>query len=150
MTSNQENFMRRVDKVRQTMRERGLEALVIYAAPLSLSSHTTTSGNVRYLTGWRNPYVSLSSILLLPLQSDPVMFVHNPFAKRFADQQGLWIKDIRPEASSGVVLRRLLDERLSTSARVGIVGAAEMPTSIYEGLTTGDSRDQFERTDDIM
>jgi hypothetical protein len=92
MAITNENIASRVHTARNAMRQRNLDALVVYAAPPALWAASRTTGNVRYLTNWRSGNLS-QALLLLPVEGDPVLFTSatsNP-----AGQQDIWVEDLR-------------------------------------------------------
>ncbi len=120
----------RVRKVRAEMRERDLDALVLYAAPPAMWAGTLTSGNVRYLTNWSPPMNLLSSLLVLPVEGEPVLFAQ---ATAFpAARRELSVEDVRTDPDGVAAVVQLLRE--ANYERVGLVGVSEMPASGYAQL----------------
>lgn len=152
MGISNETIRRRVEKVRQAMRQRGLKALVAYANPTTLMYSTITSGNVRYLTNWVDKISP--SLLVLPLSEDPVLVVPGPFAKAaVVEKRGVWVRDIRAETDAsayGSVARRALQERGIPPGEVGLLGRKEMPVPVYQALTSDSPPWQFVDADDLL
>lgn len=148
--------LRRVERLRQAMRERELHALVIYSAPPTIGYATNTSGNVRYLTNWIASYETL--VLVLPLDAEPVLLMSRPQSaiarrmkfQRERGQELTWVRDIRQLAVSPFgernVVQAVLEERDIPSGRIGIVGGREITADIYLGLT----RWELEDADDLL
>ncbi len=142
----------RILRMREAMRERELQALVIYSSPTGLGMASGSAGNVRYLTNWAdtlNP-----SLLVLPLEAEPVLLVYAPFNIRWARERTIGVcEDIRCEEDVGTfgsVARTLLEERAVPSGRVGIVGKRDMMVPVYLGLTSPSANWQFEDADDLF
>ena len=141
---------RRVTKVREAMRKRGLEALVVYSAPTDLGMATSTSGNVRYLCGHADKFTP--SLMVLPQTGEPVLLMGH-FGRRAAQKKGIWVKDIREEAAItnyGRLAREFIRERGIRSGRLGLVGRDEMWAPIYLELTAEPCPWEFEDADSIL
>ena len=142
--------IRRVAKVRDNMRRRGLEALVVYSGPTDLGLATSTAGNVRYLTGHADKFTP--SLMVLPLEGEPVLLV-GQFSKRGAQEKGIWVTDIREESNTaayGRLARQFLQERGVASGRIGLVGQVEMWAPMYLDLTLQPCPWEFQDADDIL
>ena len=151
MAVTNEIIERRVAKVRQRMRDRDLGALVVYAAPTDLGLSTLTAGNIRYLCNWADKFQP--SLMVLPLDADPVLLVYATLNKHWARELNMWVHDIRTEEDSsvyGTVAREILNERGIPPGGVGVVGRVEMPEPGFKGLTSGPSPWEFVDADDII
>ena len=114
---------KRVSKMREGMTDQSLEALMIYAGPTSVLYGTATSGNMKYLTNWADR--SSPSLLILPLDADPVLFVTTPFcASALKEKHDLWFKDVRVESNMslwGNAAIGVLEDRDVGKGKVGLV-----------------------------
>ena len=141
---------RRVAKVRETMRRRGLEALVVYSAPTDLGMATSTSGNVRFLSGHADKFTP--SLMMLPLTGEPVLLMGH-FGKRAAHKKGIWVQDIREESSIsnyGRLAREYIREGGISSGRLGLVGREEMWAPIFLDLSAEPCPWEFEDSENIL
>ena len=151
MPITNEIILRRVANVRKRMRDQGLGAIVAYSAPTDLGLATVTSGNVRYLSGWVDKFQP--TLMVLPLEGNPVILVYGFFSKRWAAETDTWVKDVRSEEDAGVygaVAREILSERGVSAGVVGIIGRVEMPEPIHTGLTSEKAPWDFVDADDIL
>jgi Xaa-Pro aminopeptidase len=160
MAGTNATVLGRVSRLRNSARERGLSALIVFAAAPSLAIATSTSGNVRYLTGWESKYEM--TLLFLPVVGEPVLFVarsRSVVVGRAALQQRIgeeptWVSDIRQLSAAPLgetsVVRELLEERGVPPGPIGVVGLREMPADIYLGLTRTSSPWVFQEADDLL
>ena len=145
--------LERQKQVREVMRAAQLDALVVYAAATSLAHSTTTSGNVRYLANWAGK--SVASVLVFPLEADPVLLVTSPLNRRRAEELGA-VRDVRQlewiggAFSEGAGLREVLVERGVSRGRVGLVGRVEMTSGMYAGLVAAPAPWEFVDADDLV
>jgi len=147
-----EIFRRRVENVRQKMRDRELQALVVYAGPASTLYVTITPGNLRYLVGWADKFAP--SLLVLPVAEEPALLVPGPSTRHSLQEiRHIWVADVQVEynaAAYGTAALRLLQDRAVSPGRVGLLGISEMPTLVYEGLAGDASPWVFEDADDLV
>jgi len=149
-----ETVLRRVARVREVMRARSLDALVVYAAPTSLVYGTVTSGNVRYLTNWAGKGVA--TVLVLSAAGEAVLITTSPLNRRRIELAEVWVTDIRQVAgvaevlTDGGAVRNVVIEKIGGRGRVGLIGASEMTAGLYNGLTSQPSPFKFEEADDIL
>src|SRR5580704_12388447 len=82
-------FETRVRNIRQQMKQRGLDVLLIY---------TQRRGHVPYVSGYRPNYHTHSAAIVLPLELDPIMWVRYAFDLSRA-LRASWLQDIRASKS---------------------------------------------------
>ncbi len=122
-------YQRRADLVKKMMREKGLEALLIYAP-------NSNTGNVTYLSN----YIGISpSYLIYLLDSEPTLILH--FYNHIpATREMSIVKDVQWHYNDPAkcVVDNLSKRRLDKS-RIGVAGFASIPyiqfSAIKEGLT---------------
>jgi len=83
------DFRARLSKVRQAMRRRNLQALLVYSQKRS---------HVTYLSGYRPNYHTNSAFVLVPLEGEPILWIKFPFDLPRARAMS-WFADIRPSVS---------------------------------------------------
>jgi len=138
----------RLQRARAAMERHGLEGLVVYG------SAGVNADPIRYLSGYVHVFPGASSLLLLPLDGDPVLLVdqgwHLDEARRMS-----FVDDVRALPAPGRTwladeLRRTVADALSATGlaeeRLGVFGAA-MPIALaapLEGATTADAAPAWE------
>jgi Xaa-Pro aminopeptidase len=138
----------RLQRARAAMERHGLEGLVVYG------SAGVNADPIRYLSGYVHVFPGASSLLLLPLDGDPVLLVdqgwHLDEARRMS-----FVDDVRALPAPGRTwladeLRRTVADALSATGlaeeRLGVFGAA-MPIALaapLEGATTADAAPVWE------
>jgi len=145
-----EVVLRRVERVRGRMRRLGLSAIVAYSAPTDLGEGTTTSGNVRALSGWADR--SHASILVLPVAADPVLLVDSAPRRRWAEAKDVCVRDVRAEergAPLGASVPAILRER-HVRGRVGVVGEDEVPAATERAWSQEAGAWVFVPADDVV
>lgn len=144
-----EEFHQRVRSIRDRMKARDLQALLIYSQK---------RGHVTYLSGYRPNYHTNSAVVALPLDRDPAMWIKFPFDLARAQAMS-WFDDIRPSISedAGKMLsgpaERIRSLGLDRS-RVGLVASDlavdEMGISLYEALRAELPNARLEPASDLL
>lgn len=142
-------FQQRVQNIRGQMKKRGLDVLFIYSQK---------RGHVTYVSGYRPNYHTNSAVIVLPLESEPIMWVKFAFDLPRARTVS-WFDDIRPSKSESTTkmfagcaeeMRSLGFER----ARVGVVASDlavdEMGVTLFDALRASLPHAQFEPASDLM
>jgi len=138
-----EEYRRRIQKVRQSMAEQGLDALLVTDVP-----------NVCYLSGYETFVPNNFACLILPGEGEPTLQVPE-FEIPGALLNG-WVTDVRasrfndPDAAlkefTGILRERKLDGK-----RIGLeVRLAGLSIPLYEGLKAGLSQATFVDASDVV
>lgn len=147
---------RRYRLVRQAMRERGLDVLVVLGHSGKWDWH---SANIHYLSGGVGGN-GFEGLMLFPLEGEPTIIKGH--ARSFVDawiEYGTWITDFRsPKGGSLKPIVELLKQSKLTKATIGIPGlrqqtgiafSSEMFTVLREELPEADLRDASGLIEDI-
>jgi Xaa-Pro dipeptidase len=126
-------FHERVRRIREQMKRRGLDVLLIYSQ---------RRGHVPYVSGYRPNYHTHSAAVVLPLDRDPIMWVKFAFDLPRAKSVS-WIGDIRASKSESAakMLAGCGEEMIRLGlgrSRVGIVASDlaidELGTTLYDSF----------------
>ena len=129
----------RIERVRGLMRERRLDALLVYDTGVPLTRRG--GATVRYLTNFFNLASGNPSAAVIPSMGEPVLCI----GPHFSGCQFTWAGLLSPFAVKGHVMGEMrpdwvrdIAEALSESGvrggRVGIDGMRYMPAALLEGL----------------
>ena len=104
----QEEYQQRFERARALMREKGLRALLV-----------GTGTNLAYFTGYPSPAKSVPRpfFALLPLEGDPVFFVHS--GRRYEAERFSWIRDVRDYKELSRVPAELIREAFGERGLLG-------------------------------
>src|SRR4030043_750381 len=111
-------FKRRLSTIRNSMKASEIEALLIFGGG------GTSTGNVRYVSNWYSNSIYNQSLLLLPVDEDPILFIR---LQPYRAKQLSWITDIRQSGRTGHIAfvddceTELKKMHLSKS-KIGLVG----------------------------
>ena len=127
----------RVQRIRESMKKQGLDALVIYA-----SAREWPASNVRYVSNYG---LRDSSLIVLSTDGDAHLAIGSGFALPFAKEVS-WINDVRVISSSpGKEAKTSLDRLGISKGTLGFVGSGEMnlaeSDSFKKGLSGFENRD---------
>jgi Xaa-Pro dipeptidase len=140
-----EVFRARSDRLRVLMRERGLDAVLVWAAPNS-TYVSSTSGNVLYLADWNN--IEYNTALTLTAAGEAAIFGASMiYSRAWPKQRGLWVER-QYDFPEPLATRRELGQ--VAGGRVGLIGRQEMPAPFYLELVGTDNRWSFEDADDLL
>ncbi|HXV58282.1 MAG TPA: M24 family metallopeptidase [Gaiellaceae bacterium] len=103
----------RLERTRAAMEEHELDALLVWG------SAGANADPIRYLAGYVHVFPTASSLLLLPLESEPVLLVDQPWHLDEARRMS-WIADVRSYPSPA---RAWLADELKASIRDAVAGA---------------------------
>jgi Xaa-Pro aminopeptidase len=103
----------RLRRAREAMRARELDALLVYG------SAEVNADPIRYLSGYVHVFPSASSLLLLPLDGEPVLLLDQPWHLDEARKMSL-VEDVRAYPNPG---RTWLADELRTTIRDAVAGA---------------------------
>lgn len=130
------------------MRERGLDAVVVYAAPLGAGIVSITSGNTRYLADWSHPYYQTALILTTEGEAD-LFSASYPHAWDWAKTKPVWVERLHNLVTPSAIRAVLADAGLD-AGRIGLIGRSEMPVPFHTALLGDDPRLSFEDADDLL
>ncbi len=127
----EDEFKRRMERIRRGMQRRNLDALIIYTSPREFPN---ASGHVRYVSNWSGDRDRGSSLVILPAEGHPELIINSenymPMAK-----EASWIKAIRVMKSSlGVEAKNSLGRSGIKKGVLGLVGSNEMTKDEYDGF----------------
>ncbi|HXK29445.1 MAG TPA: Xaa-Pro peptidase family protein [Candidatus Binatia bacterium] len=116
-----EEFQKRLSKVRQGMREKGLQTLLVYDS----GRHNFLRMNyVAYLTDFIS--VGPETMLTLPLEEAPVLYL-SPVWDIARAQEESWVSDIRP-------FKDFRSRLTSLTGKVGIVGREALSAGLHDEI----------------
>ncbi|MDQ3875147.1 MAG: Xaa-Pro peptidase family protein [Actinomycetota bacterium] len=123
----------RLHRAREAMAAHGLDALLVYG------SATANADPIRYLAGYVHVFPGASSLLLLPLERDPILLIDQPWHVAEAGRMS-WIGDVRSFPNPD--RRWLADELQATlGAALADVGVERGRIGIFAGTTPAVYRD---------
>ena len=141
-----DEFRGRITKIQDHLASKELGALVAFSSSKAHIWYQT--GHVSYLSGWADWDRICDSMVVVPLEGDPVMFLSGlPYMARRAKETS-WLEDIRtvaaldPSAAAaprltntfGQGVRTVLGERNLAGKKIGVVGLENMPVPVYKSL----------------
>jgi Xaa-Pro dipeptidase len=119
--NRQQEFSGRVAKIRDGMREQGLQALLVFDS----GRHNFLRTNyVAYLTDFMN--VGPEALLVLPLDAAPVLYLSPPWDIPRAREES-WVADVRPFDDIWDRLRRVI-------GKVGLVGRDAIHADLHDQI----------------
>src|SRR3990172_4565003 len=143
---------RRYGLIRASMRERRLDALIIWGSCATWDSKTA---NIRYISqiGGNGE----EAMAIFPLEGEPTVFLWSPIMREEWLESQQWVKDLRARRPnwSDVVVERLKEMRLE-GASLGVVGLegrepeGDIPYVTYSRILQGCPRARFENATDLL
>jgi Xaa-Pro aminopeptidase len=128
----------RIRRARDAIERHGLDALLVYG------SAAWNHDPIRYLAGYVHVFPGASSLLVLPLDRDPVLLIDQPWHVGEA-QRMTWIGDVRPFPSparrwlADELRRTIADALAGAGSRIGVFSGA-MP-AVYTDVLAGAAPD---------
>ncbi|NIM44485.1 MAG: M24 family metallopeptidase [Nitrososphaeria archaeon] len=143
---SEEELSKRLEKIRDQISERGLNALIV--ASSSPAQSFTNHGNVRYLTGFVHRYGP--TLMVLPLQGDLTLYASLRHIAHIAKTLSI-VKDVRLSSPSnwGKEVRKRLDE-LGIRDGIGLVGMSSIQHSLYESVKEAFPGTDLVNADDVF
>lgn len=139
MRTDNATLKKRVTDIEETLSERDLEALVVFANGSALGSHSKMHGYLRYLINF-DGHNTTSVLVLRPGQDPALVSTSNPAAMRILRQELLWFGNVRtakaPALGQEVVAILGAGER-GVRRRVGYIGYNETPAPVWRDLENG-------------
>ncbi len=139
----------RMDTIRDQMRNRNLDALLIYSQ---------RRGHVSYVSGYHPNYHTNSAFIVLPREEEPVLIIKFGFDLTRAASTS-WISDVRSsnqESQEGMVqiCHDILSEKKLAKARIGLVASDdtidEMSISLFDAIHEQLPQAQIEPASDLI
>lgn len=126
---SKEEYTRRYREIRERMRDRGIDLLLMYG---DSGSHGGNQANIKYVTNYQDP---VSSFVVFPLAGDPALYMSNrlylPYAKQMSVLPVTEAVDYDPGRKVEMRIRELGLEK----ATIGLVGyRGILKTSIPFGV----------------
>lgn len=130
-----EEYVARIRKCRKLMKERDLNALLVF------SDHYWNA-NARYLLGYTFQPIHGIVIIVIPPTGDPTLIIDRVWGVD-AVKARVWIDEVRPFVFTGEygknvgfakLSRKVLDEKGVPEGRIGVAGTWLMPVYLYESL----------------
>ena len=119
--NGEQEYKRRAAKVRQAIREQGIDTLLIFDA----GRHNFLRMNyVAYLTDFIG--VGPETMLVFPVESDPVLFVTPAWDIPRAKDES-WVQDVRPFKEFWSLVPKL-------SGKVGLIGRESMHVALHDDI----------------
>ena len=139
-----EEFHDRARRLRDAMRRRGLDALLLYGAGLNGCGHPTYLSN--YIV--KLPFAAL---VVLPLEGEPALMFEGATRGRAAAQATTWIEDVRPCWNMAETCLAVLADRGLTSATIGLAGLPRLvPHEEWSTLAAGLARATLVEAEDMV
>jgi Xaa-Pro dipeptidase len=137
MRINNATLKARVADIEATLREQGLEALVVYVNGSALGSQSKMHGYMRYLCNFDGH--NTATMLVLRPGREPVLLTGiMPFLMRYQTREMLWFKDVRnikPPLFGNEIVAIL--GAAGGKRRVGYIGLSETPAPIWKAIEKG-------------
>jgi Xaa-Pro aminopeptidase len=137
----------RIADLQASARAADLTALVVvsHGVRAELGNH----GNLRYLLDWTS--WGAPTMLLLPVDDEPIAVVPAPYDKPWMNELCPWIKDVRLENAGayGRIARELLAER-GLRGNIGLIGTRPLDHQVYSELTATNSNWRFLGCDELL
>jgi Xaa-Pro dipeptidase len=137
MRINNATLKARVADVEATLREQGLEALVVYVNGSALGSQSKMHGYMRYLCNFDGH--NTATMLVLRPGREPVLLTGiMPFLMRYQTLEMLWFKDVRnikPPLFGNEIVAIL--GAGGGKRRIGYIGLSETPAPIWKAIEKG-------------
>lgn len=130
------HLQRRLQKLEALCSEQGISAAIVYGRGSNLGPATKSHGYMRYLCDW-DGHQNDSVLIVRPGQA-PVLLVTGIFSKFFSERY-YWIEDtqfVRPP-QLGAKITQLCAPATASGGRIGLIGTAEMPVSLWLPLNEG-------------
>jgi Xaa-Pro dipeptidase len=119
--NGQQQFENRRAKVRQAMREKGLQTLLVFDS----GRHNFLRMNyVAYLTDFIS--VGPETMLMLPLEDEPILFISPPWDRDRAKEES-WVKNVQPMGEFWKLLH-------SGIGKTGLIGREAMNIDLHDEL----------------
>lgn len=141
-------YDKRLDRTKSGMKSKSIDALLIFG------DGGTSTGNVRYLTNWYSLSIYDQSLLIVPINLSPILFIR---LRPDRAKQISWIEDIRESGKPDYLqlvhdCLRVMRELDLHRGHIGVVGSLE---ETWRGIVEPELRKKlpeatFETCDDIL
>jgi len=136
---DQVTLKRRVKEIEGELKEKGLEALVVYANGSALGAASKMHGYIRYLVNLDSH--NTSAILVLRPGLDPSLILSiNPRHQGAILRTHLWFKDVRKTKAPLMgqeVVQILSNVAAPAKRRIGYIGLTEMTVPVWTAIEKG-------------
>ena len=124
MPISRAEYSGRNDRLRQKMREEGLNALIVF-------SDEYRSGHGTYLTGYKpiNVIEELPQVVIYVEDQPPVVFLGR--LNLYAAKDVIWTKDVRPYHLAAETIPEIFRPLKDRQARVGLIGDNLLPMNLF-------------------
>lgn len=130
------HLQRRLQKLEALCSDQGISAAIVYGRGSNLGPATKSHGYMRYLCDWDGH--QNDSVLIVRPGQPPVLLVTGIFSKFFSERY-YWIENtqfIKPPLL-GAKIAELCAPAAASGRRIGMIGTAEMPVSLWLPLNEG-------------
>jgi Xaa-Pro aminopeptidase len=131
MTISREEYAGRLSRIRQSMADQGLDALLVYS---------WNRGQVRYVSGYTPNYIANAAMVVITHHQAPTLFIRFPFDLERARAM-CWFKDVRASGDIAVLGRDAVGRLHELSLDQGHIGLVsgdgtmdELPYTLYRQL----------------
>ena len=124
MFITREEYETRNDRLRQKMREEGLDALIVF-------SDEYRSGHGTYLTGYKpiNVIEESPQVVIYVEDRPPTVFLGR--LNLYAAQDVIWSKDVRPYHRAVEFIPEIFRPLKDRDAKVGLIGDNLLPMNLF-------------------
>ena len=109
MPISDKEIARRIGAIREKMRDKGLQALIVFSQVI-----LGEKGAVRYISDYR--LLTRKDYLVLPLSGDPMLIVPT-LGQKMSALQVSWIKDVRSGGETAGMIREVAEKIKSDRSR---------------------------------
>lgn len=145
MAASDREIARRIGAIKERMREKGLQALIVFSQVI-----LGEKAAVRYISNYR--LLTRKDYLVLPLSGDPMLVVPT-LGQKLSALQVSWIQDVRSGGDTLGMIREIT-ERIrkdgNENAPIGIAGLNGMPYEDYELLKKGLPQARFSEASELL
>ena len=141
----QSEFSRRLNNIRNTMKERQIDVLVIYSGPGSL--RFGQRGHVMYVSGYE-PYFG-DTMVILPQDENIEPLLELDEAQHFTPGCS-WIENVKQSLDHVNTVKEYLHDHKLQNQKIGIVGEYSMNPLLYARFHDEIEADQIELASDII
>lgn len=143
MTISRAEFEQRTKRLRSKMKERGLDALVVFADEYR-------PGHATYLTGYRPINLIEESPQLVFLVGDEAPVVLIGRLNSYAAKDIIWMDDVRPIHLDAEYIPQIVRSIADKPARVGLIGDNLLPVSRFNAIRKALPKATFESVTQLL
>ncbi len=113
---SKEEYRRRYREIRNRMRERGLDVLIMYG---DSGSHGGNQASIKYVSNYKDP---VCSFIVFPLKGDPALYMSNRLYLPYAKQMSVIRRTEAVDYEPGQKVEQRIRELGLEKGNIGIVG----------------------------